>query len=116
LVQTEGAKKAVRLKNPLLYRDTFPGYLIPEPILKAAEAVYFNAREYAMNQKRKDTGLTGHTIVTLKEMAPERINNVLELFFALILFFLIAILSRVSKIRGQIVVDKPRFISEVVSK
>jgi hypothetical protein len=99
-----------------VYRDTFPGYLIPEFILRIAEAVYFNARDYAMNQKRKETGLTGQTIVTLKEMAPERINGILELFFALFLFFLIAILSRFSKIRGQIVVDKPRFISEVVSK
>jgi hypothetical protein len=111
LVETEGAKKAQRLKNPIFYKNNFPANLVPDPVMKGIESVYFNARDYTQNKTKtkKTSGVTGTTIEMLKEVAPERINNIVELFLALILFFFIFALSKISKIKGQIVVDKPKF-------
>jgi hypothetical protein len=98
-----------------LHRDYFPGSIVPAPVLNAVESVYFNVKDYIVEQtktKTENESLGGKVVNTLKELAPAKITNLFELIFALYLFFWIILITKLLRIRGQSVVDKPRFIAE----
>jgi hypothetical protein len=116
LVQSEGFKKAARLKNPLVQRDSFVGHLVPAPFINLLEPLYFNLREYTAAQTVKTNtriATNGQKLVaTLKEMAPAKVTNILELILVMVIFFWIIIISKLLKIAGQNVVDLPRLTEE----
>ncbi|KAI8897472.1 SacI homology domain-containing protein [Globomyces pollinis-pini] len=116
LADLEGPIKAQRLKNPLFHRTKFPGSLIPTPVLNIVEPIYFNLREFLQQENAKPLQakptLINTVIVTMKDIAPARINGVIELIFALYLFFWIFLLTKLLNISGQNVVDQPRLSTE----
>jgi hypothetical protein len=116
LVESEGRLKADRLKNPLLIRDKFPGNMIPNSIMNVAEPVFFNFREGIKNQKQiQISGKNDYStrlLALLKDLAPEKVTNILEFIWAMYLFFWIIIISKLLKIEGRLIVNKPKLTHE----
>lgn len=101
LARRDGGRKAERRRRPLLVREVVPGCLVPTAIMNLVEPIYFSLRE-----KGGDVG--GRVVETLKEVAPVRITNIVELWFAMVVFFWILVVSWLMKIKGRMVVDLPR--------
>jgi hypothetical protein len=121
LVESEGPRKVERLKRPLIARKSFPGSFIPSQVLDVIEPLYFNLRENLEQTKTapsstavKEYPLANKVVKALKEVAPTRIDNLIQLFFALTLFFWIVVISRIMSIKGQLVVDTPRLLKEKI--
>ncbi len=111
LAAEEGPRKAERLKRPLVSRESFPGSVIPKSVLDVVEPLYFNVRE-SLEKKKKQETISNQVVVALKEVAPERIENLVQLYFALVLFFWIFLITKLTKMKGQLVVDTPRLTRE----
>jgi hypothetical protein len=116
LVESEGKQKADRLAHPLLSRSNFPGNIVPTSVMNIVEPVFFNVREGLRSEKQLQiSGTEGSSIrvvALLKDLAPEKINSVLELVWAMFLFFWIIIFAKLLKIEGRLVVNKPKLTQE----
>ena len=112
LALKEGPRKASRLKRPLIIRTSFPGNVVPKQVLDLIEPVYFNLREFLEKNKETKSGSSIKVVDTLKDLAPARIENLVQLIYALTIFFWILLISKLTKIKGQLVVDYPRLTKE----
>ncbi|KAJ3359636.1 hypothetical protein HDU91_004855 [Kappamyces sp. JEL0680] len=119
LAEIDGPRKAERLKRPLISRTSFPGSLVPSVVLDLIEPIYFNVRETLEEGKKKPNSasvanvpVANKVVLALKEVAPGRIENLLQLWFGLTIFFWIVVISKLMSIKGQLVVDIPRLSRE----
>ncbi|KAJ3320576.1 hypothetical protein HDV06_005202 [Boothiomyces sp. JEL0866] len=115
LAEVEGPKRAKRIKSPLVQRNNFPGNILPASVLNIVEPVYFNAREYLENSKvaQKEKRVVDRVLTVMKEVAPEKINTIFELIWAMYIFFWIFLITKLLKIQGQTVVDTPKLTKEI---
>jgi hypothetical protein len=112
LALKEGPRKANRLKRPLVSRSSFPGNVVPNQVLDMLEPVYFNLRESLEKSKEVQVASSTRVVEMLKDLAPAKIENIIQLIFALTIFFWIVLISKLTKIKGQLVVDYPRLTKE----
>lgn len=119
LASKEGPKKVERLKRPLLSRKSLPGSMLPTYVLDVVDTVYFNLKKPvetsapASTSKSSLATFGNQTVATLKELAPEKIESIFQLFIALTIFFWILVITKLVKIQGQLVVDVPRLSGEM---
>jgi hypothetical protein len=104
----------------LISRSSFPGSFIPSSVLNVLEPIYFNAREIVerkpqakSEEKSSTVSVANQVVSTLKELAPERVENLLDLFLALTIFFWVIVIAKFLKIQGQLVVNTPRLSREI---
>jgi hypothetical protein len=80
--------------------------------LDTLEPVYFNLQESLEKNKEVQVASSTRVVAMLKDLAPVKIENVFQLIFALTIFFWILLISKLTKIKGQLVVDYPRLTRE----
>lgn len=125
---TKGVKKLQLIKEPIL--DKKSGLLVkvlPQSLVKTTEPVLQTVAQYRKTKavsgvKTPDFDTEGNPrsfiallIQTLKLIGPEKINTFFQLWIAVTVFFYIFILTKLFKVDGMKIVNRPKYSREYLS-